>query len=225
MLQRVLMAFLMIFSFSCIANDAVKEAKPTQKSKPKEVFVEGKHYKKLAAPLPVGQASVVEFFYYGCRSCYQLVPQVANWSYTNKIDVMLVPAHSDTTMLDEARMFHTFEYMGVLDKMYELGYVMFQTESNDLQGVERVNSFLDRHKVDKDKFWAIWKSDLISQRLKASGQLTKHAQISKTPTFVVHGIYKVDVESLKSVEELFELLNYLMAKKPETAPLLLQKSA
>lgn len=224
MLQRVLMAFLMVFSFSCIANDAVKETNPAKKSSPDKVFVEGKHYKKLTVPLPVGQAPVVEFFYYGCKSCYQLVPEIANWSYTTKIEVILVPAHSETTMLDEARMFHTFEHMGVLDKMYELGYVMFQTESNDLKGVDRVNSFLDRHKVDKDKFWAIWNSDVISQKLKASGQLTKQAQVSKTPTFVVHGIYKTDVESLKSVEELFELLNYLVGKKPETAPLLLKKS-
>jgi len=224
MLRHVLIICAMVFSYSCAAGVA-QSSKSTGSMEANKNFVEGKHYKKLATPLPATMGPVVEFIYFGCKSCYQLVPEVANWSFTTGIGVVLVPAHSETTMLDEARMFHTFDQMGVMDKMYELGYVIFQTQKTNLQGEARVNSFLERHKVDKEKFWAIWKSDVVSQKLKQSAALTKHAQISKTPTFIVHGVYRVDVETLQSVEELFELLSYLVNKKPATTPLLLKKAA
>lgn len=225
MLRHILMMFVMVCSFSCVAADATQNSKPTEKVAVNKNFIEGKHYKKLENPLPASMGPVVEFMYFGCKSCYQLVPEVANWSYTTGIGVTVVPAHSDTTMLDEARMLHTFDQLGVMDTMYELGYVIFQTEKVNLQGEARVNSFLERHKIDKEKFWATWKSDSVSQKLKQSAALTKQAQISKTPTFIVNGVYRVDVESLKSVEELFELLSYLVAKKPSTAPALLKKAA
>lgn len=221
MLRHMLMICAMLISYSCAAE--VASSKPNQALETTREFIEGKHYKKLVTPLPAAMGPVVEFIYFGCKSCYQLVPEVANWSFTTGIGVTLVPAHSDTTMLNEARMFHTFDQMGVMEKMYELGYVIFQTEKTNLQGEARVNSFLDRHKVDKDKFWMVWKSEAINQSLKQSAALTKQAQISKTPTFIVHGIYKVDVESLQSVDELFLLLDFLVAKKPQVAPSLLKK--
>lgn len=221
MLRHMLMICAMLFSYSCAAE--VASSKSNQSLETNKNFIEGKHYKKLVTPLPAAMGPVVEFIYFGCRACYQLVPEVANWSFTTGTGVALVPAHSETTMLDEARMFHTFDQMGVMDKMYELGYVIFQTQKTNLQGEARVNSFLERHHVDKDKFWTVWKSDLVTQKLKESAALTKHAQISKTPTFIVHGVYRVDVESLQSVEELFELLEYLVKEKAPSPSLVLKK--
>lgn len=223
MLRYVLMAFLFLINIQCLAKEPSLNisAKEQSHSIP---FAEGTHYKLLANPLPVdASAPVMEFMYYGCETCFKLAPAIAEWSYTKEVGVVLVPTHSETAMVDAAQMFHTFEAMGVLDSMYEEGYVLFQTTESNLTGVDRINSSLARNSIDKDQFWKVWKSEVVKKRLASSGQLTKQAQISKTPTFIVHGIYKVDIESLKSIEELFELLSYLVAKKPSFAPALLKK--
>lgn len=223
MLKRILGVFLVLFSAQLIAESTAK-ASDVNKQSPNTVFVEGKHYKLLSRFLPTNATvPVMEFMYYGCETCYKLAPAIAEWSYTKKIGVTLVPAHSESAMVDEARMFHTFEVVGVLGAMYEEGFVMFQDKQSKLQGTERVNSFLARHSIDKDKFWQAWKSDAVNTRLQKSGELTKMAQITKTPTFVVHGAYKVDIESVKSVEELFQLLEYLVAKNAPALPSLIKK--
>ena len=225
MLNRMLCVFLVLFCVQALAEDTTK-ASGINKQPISPSFVEGKHYKVLSRFLPTdASVPVMEFMYYGCETCFKLAPAIAEWSYTKKIGVTLVPVHSESAMVDEARMFHTFEVMGVLDKMYEEGFVMFQDKQSKLQGVERVNSFLAKHSIDKDRFWQAWKGDVVNARLKQSGELTNTAQITKTPTFVVYGAYKVDIQSVKSVEELFQLLEYLVAKKAPVVPSLIKKPA
>lgn len=217
MLARILA----VVALLCVTQFSVAgEGKAVNKN-----FVQGKHYELLETPLPVGVAMVVEFMYYGCKVCFQIAPSVAEWAHITGTDVSLIPAHSETTMVNEARMFHAFEVMGVLPQMYEDGYVIFQTNKSKLQGAERVNSFLEAKGIDKDKFWQIWGSEDVSSRLISSAKLTRMAKIQKTPTFVVHGLYKVDVESLKSIEELFALLTFLVEKKSNSAPALLRKNS
>lgn len=192
---------------------------------PNKMFIDGRHFQILDVPLSPMGGPVVEFMYFGCETCYKLAPAISQWSYSKKIDVVLVPVHSESAMVDEARIFHTFELAGALDKMYEEGFILVQTKDSKLQGADRINEALDRNGVDKASFWGLWRSDAVKKRLEASAALTKQAKIMKTPTFVVHGRYKVDIESVKSVEELFELLEYLVAKKPASAPALLKKAS
>lgn len=219
MLRRLLIVLVLMSSY-CKAAGSVEGSSLID-----DHFKEGTHYIKLEQPLPQGGAPVIEFMYFGCRVCFQLAPALAEWSYKSGIEVALIPAHSENAMVNEARMFHVFEQMNILSKMYEDGYVIVQTDLSELQGADRINSFLEKKGIETADFWVAWQSVEVAQKLQESARLTKQVKISKTPTFVVHGIYKIDVESLTSVEELFELLNYLVGKKPETAPLLLQKSA
>jgi len=221
MFPRFLLGLTFLFSCLCSGAGSGNNKNLTHSAN----FVEGTHYSVLEQPLPQGAAPVIEFMYFGCKVCFQLVPAIADWSYKTGIGVVLVPAHSESSMVEEARMFHTFEQMDVLGKMYEDGYVIFQTNLSDLQGADRVNSFLDGKGINRDEFWKVWESGAVNQRLNDSASLTKQVQISKTTTFVVHGIYKVDVESLKTVEELFDLLSFLVAKKANKAPLLLRKNS
>lgn len=175
-------------------------------------FVEGRDYKVLAQALPTGVAPVTMFFYYGCRACYQLSEPVAGWGQEKKIRVGLVPAHSETGLVDAARLYHT---LGVLNQLqhYRGGYVLFQSERHEAEGVDRVNEFLDEIGQDREQFWAAWKSEAVDQRLAGSLQLTRLAGIASTPAFVVHGRYKVELSVIESVDGLFELLEYLVAEK------------
>lgn len=175
-------------------------------------FTEGKDYTVLATPLPSGVAPVTMFFYYGCRTCYQLSEPFAAWSAEKKIPLGLVPAHTETGLVDAARLYHTLGALGQL-KHYRAGYVLFQTEKHKAQGVDRINEFLDEIGQNRDEFWAAWQSDAVNQRLAGSLELTRLAGIISTPSFIVHGRYKVELSVIESVEGLFELLEYLVKEK------------
>ena len=204
MLQKMILALLMIVMLNSYAS---ANGVQTNNS-----FEQGKHYKVLDAPITTGLAPVMEFFYYGCRTCYQLVPSIAEWSHETGIGVSLVPAHSESSLTQAARLHHTFAEMGVLSTMYELGYVIFQTEKSKLQGVDRINEFLSRHNVDQERFWQVWAGDAVSKRMAGSLVLTRQAKVFKTPAFVVQGKYVVDIDTITSTEQLFGLLTYLAKK-------------
>lgn len=217
MLQRLMFVLLMLGALTSSALIAAG-SKETVKESSAEVkaavsFEEGKHYKVLSSPLAVGSAPVTEFFFYGCRTCYQLVPAIAEWSHKTGLGVSLVPAHSETSLIEAARLHHTFAEMDALSTMYELGYVIFQTKESKLQGADRINAYLSRHGLDQKRFWQIWESDAVNKRMAGSLALTQRAKIFKTPAFVVQGKYLVDVDTITSVEQLFSLLEYLV-KKP-----------
>ncbi len=219
-MTRTLSCLLVLLSVLVSVNSALAE----NNASANKVFLEGTHYSVLEQSLPNGVATVAEFIYYGCKVCFQIAPVVSQWSATSGVSVSLIPAHSKSAMMNEARMFHTFEVMGVLPVMYEDGYIIFQTDQSNLQGADRVNGFLENKGINKDEFWKAWGSAEVNERLNSSAELTSLAKISKTPTFVVHGKYKIDIESLKSVDELFELLSYLIKKAPSAAPSLLRRS-
>lgn len=219
---RVLFIFLVGVSYSCIAEVANGNGAGTGVSN--KIFIEGKHYKLLEEPFNKMAAPVVEFFYYGCKTCANLAPVVSEWSFESKTGVAVVPVHSEHSMADEARLFHTFEELGLLNKMYESGYVITQTDSNKLRGEARMDGYMKEYNLDKEKFWKAWNSNAVASRMAVSAALTKQAQISRTPTFIIHGVYKVDGDSVASVEELFELLEFLVNKEPKAVPTLLKRA-
>ncbi len=185
-------------------------------------FKENVHYTKLAEPMPAGLATVTEFFYYGCTTCYELVPIIDEWAKRQEVDYSVIPAHSETVLVDAARMHHTADVIGELSTLYTVNYRMMQHEM-PLQGADRVNHYLDQYKIDREAYWRAWSSAQVEQRLRDSAALTKQAQVFKTPTFIVHGVYKVDIEKMSSIEQLFEVLDFLVANPPAPAPVLLQK--
>lgn len=196
----MIIVVLLWFSFTSVFADS---AGPMR-------FERDTHYAVLETPLPEGVAPVVEFIYFGCASCYQIAPVFSQWASENQVQVALVPAHSESVMVDAAQLFHTFAEMGQLGKMYDIGYVIFQTTKVELQGKDRIDHYLKRHNIDIEKFWSVWSSEAVSQRLQHSAALTRLAKVSQTPTFVVQRRYVPNLKSVKSSEELFELLNFLL---------------
>lgn len=175
-------------------------------------YIEGRDYTVLEQPFPAGAAPVIEFFYYGCRACYFMTDEISEWSQKNNIPVSLVPAHTDTNLVDAARMFHTFNAINRSD-LYVYGYILYQEEDATLQGEERINALLAEHKVDQELFWKVWSSDEVNQRLAGSYQLTQLAGIQSTPSFIVAGKYRVELGVIEGTAGVFGLLSYLVNKE------------
>lgn len=213
-MRYVLIALTAFLLSACTAASVVEKTtgqaeEPTQ---PVLVeYIEGRDYTVLDQPFPEGAAPVVEFFYYGCRACYYMTDEISEWSQASKTPVALVPAHTDTNLVDSARLYHTFNVIGRSD-LHVYGYVLFQQEGASLQGEARINALLDEHKVDQTLFWQAWSSDTVNQRLAGSYKLTKLAGVTSTPSFIVAGKYRVELGVIEGTEGLFALLSYLVNK-------------
>ena len=202
--------FLAGFTTGCTTDGGNKaESEPAVQA---VVFVEGEDYQVLDAPLVSADSPVIEFFYYGCKACYSLVPAVAEWRNKTGNQVSLVPVHSKTKLMISARLFHTFAEMKLLSKMYEVGYEIFQTKESSLTGKERIDDYLLKNDINKKQFWSIWRSDAVNKRMSVSLALTQKAKVTMTPSFVVQGRYLVQTQTIDSVENLLDLLSFLSKK-------------
>lgn len=213
-MRYVLIALAAFLLNACTAASVAEKTvdKAEQPTQPVLVeYVEGRDYTVLEQPFPEGAAPVVEFFYYGCRACYYMTDEISEWSQASKTPVALVPAHTDTNLVDSARLFHTFNAIDRSD-LHIYGYVLFQQEDPSLQGKARINALLNEHNVDQELFWQAWSSDEVNQRLIGSYQLTKLAGIESTPSFIVAGKYRVELGVIDGTEGLFGLLSYLVSK-------------
>lgn len=213
-MRYVLIALAAFLLNACTAASVAEKTveKTEQPTQPVLVeYVEGRDYTVLQQPFPEGAAPVIEFFYYGCRACYYMTDEISEWSQASKTPVALVPAHTDTNLVDSARLFHTFNAIDRSD-LHIYGYVLFQQEDPSLQGKARINALLNEHAVDQELFWQAWKSDEVNQRLAGSYQLTKLAGIESTPSFIVAGKYRVELGVIDGTEGLFGLLSYLVSK-------------
>lgn len=213
-MRYVLIALVAFLLNACAVSSVAEKTvdKAEQPTQPVLVeYVEGRDYTVLEQPFPEGAAPVIEFFYYGCRACYYMTDEISEWSQASKTPVALVPAHTDTNLVDSARLFHTFNAIDRSD-LHIYGYVLFQQEDPSLQGKARINALLNEHAVDQELFWQAWKSDEVNQRLAGSYQLTKLAGIESTPSFIVAGKYRVELGVIEGTEGLFGLLSYLVSK-------------
>lgn len=213
-MRYVLIALTALLLNACTAASVAEKTvdKAEQPTQPVLVeYIEGRDYSVLEQPFPEGAAPVIEFFYYGCRACYYMTDEISEWSQASKIPIALVPAHTDTNLVDSARLFHTFNAIGRSD-LYVYGYVLFQQEDATLQGEERINALLAEHSVDQVAFWTAWSSDDVNQRLAGSYQLTQLAGVESTPSFIVAGKYRVEVGVIEGTQGLFSLLSYLVDK-------------
>src|SRR5262244_1814218 len=80
-------------------------------------------YTELKPAQPVdndGRIQVLEFFWYGCIHCYNLEPTVEKWEKTLPKDVEFrrVPAIFNDRWALDARIFYSFEALGLLDKLH-----------------------------------------------------------------------------------------------------------
>lgn len=213
--MRYVLIVLTLFMLNACAATHVAEKnvnKSEQSTTPEQIeYIEGRDYTVLEQPFPEGAAPVIEFFYYGCRACYYMADELSEWSQVNNIAVSLVPAHTDTNLVDSARLFHTLSSIKRSD-LYVYGYVLFQQENATLQGEARINALLAEHDVDPEIFWQAWSSDEVNQRLIGSYQLTQLAGVESTPSFIVAGKYRVELGVIDGTDGLFGLLSYLVNK-------------
>ena len=98
----------------------------------------------------------------------------------------------------------------------ELGIADLQTQKlkTKLPSIDDAARFYQRVTgVKAADFVAASKSFGVDLKARQADRQIKDMQVTGTPTFVVNGKYRVNNDSLKSGEELIELVKFLVAKE------------
>lgn len=205
---------LMVLALSLLA--AAAQALP-------ERFTAGVNYRVLAAPGPVdkpGKIEVREFFWYGCPHCFRLEPLAEKWQAKLPADVNFVrtPGTLAEHWLPHARAYYVARQLGVADKAHRALFEAIHQKRLTLDAPETLAAFYAAYGVDKKRFMAMMERDMsVDRSVRQATQLAVNYQLTGVPVFVINGKYATDVSMAKGEAQVFDVINYLVAKERAAA--------
>ncbi|CAH6877843.1 Thiol:disulfide interchange protein DsbA [Vibrio chagasii] len=178
-------------------------------------FNEGEHYKVLdleASKKPV----VTEFFSFYCPHCNSFEPIIQQLKQQLPKDAKLQKNHvsfmGGNMGLPMSKAYATMIALKVEDKMVP---VMFNRIHNmnkpPRDEAELRQIFLDEG-VDAKKFDAAYNGFAVDSMVRRFDKAFKDSDLSGVPAVVVNNRYLVEAQGISSLDEYFELVNFLLKK-------------
>ena len=178
-------------------------------------FNEGEHYKVLdleASKKPM----VTEFFSFYCPHCNSFEPIIQQLKQQLPADVKLQKNHvsfmGGNMGLPMSKAYATMIALKVEDKMVP---VMFNRIHNmnkpPRDEAELRQIFLDEG-VDAKKFDAAYNGFAVDSMVRRFDKAFKDSGLSGVPAVVVNNRYLIDAQGINSLDEYFELVNFLLKK-------------
>jgi protein dithiol oxidoreductase (disulfide-forming) len=201
-----------------------------------ERWVEGKHYFRIqpAQPttVPPGKVEVTEVLSYGCPACFRFVPVVAQLKKQLPPQAQLTYVHASFNSAEQwpmfQRVFYTAQQMNILDKTHEATFRAVWGHDGELAvsdpatnrmktpppTIEDAAKFYEKTAgINAKQFLDTSKSFAVDMNIRRAETFMKAARVDQTPTFVVNGKYRAHTTSAGGVNELLELINFLVQKE------------
>jgi protein dithiol oxidoreductase (disulfide-forming) len=203
-------------------------------------WVAGKHYFPVQpaqrTQVAAGKVEVAEAFSYGCPACARFHPLAEQLKarLPQNAELVYVPASfnaAESWPLFQ-RAFLTAQALGVLEKTHtamldavwktgELAVVDQKTGrlKQPQPTLEQVAAFYQRAAgIPQQQFLSTAKSFAVESHIKRADAWMRACRIDQTPSFVVNGKYRVHVGSAGGIQQMLELIDWLVAKESAGGP-------
>jgi protein dithiol oxidoreductase (disulfide-forming) len=203
-------------------------------------WVAGKHYSVIPQAqrtnVAPGKVEVMEVFSYGCPACNSFRPAMKKLQASLPPNAQLVYLPASWKAAEAWPMFQraylTAQSMGVAEKAHdamfdaiwttgELGIADKSTGrlKSKLPTIEDAAKFYQRVAgVKAADFVNASKSFGVDLKMRQADSQIVAMQVPSTPTLVVNGKYRVNSDNVKDLNEIIELVKYLVARESAAAP-------
>jgi thiol:disulfide interchange protein DsbA len=200
-----------------------------------QTWTEGVNYFLIQPPkatsLPRGKVEVTEVFSYACPACNVFQPTIHKLKQSLPPNAVLDYLPASFNSAEDWPMFQlaylTAQVLGIDGQTHD---AMFDAvwKGGDLSVVDptthqlksRAPTIEDAAKfynkqtgMPVDKFLAASKSFAVDVKVRGAEDLLEAYKVDRTPTIVVNGKYRMQVESAGGNDQLIELVNWLVAKE------------
>jgi thiol:disulfide interchange protein DsbA len=183
--------------------------------------------------VPTGKVEVMEVFSYGCPGCngFQPVMAALEHSLPSNARMVFLPAsfhpEEDWTMLQRA--YFTAQALGIsarthqaiFDAVWKTGELATTDPAthrlkNPLPSIEDAAKCYERLTgVKSDVFLATARSFSVDVKMRAADAQVIAMQVPGTPCIVINGKYRVNLESLRTQDDLISVVRYLVDKESQ----------
>lgn len=177
-------------------------------------LIEGRDYVAIGphAVEPGPRIEVIEFFYYGCHTCYLLEPVLRDWvgQHATEIDFRLLPALGRRAWVPLSDLFFALDSLGVLPQLHDQVYVAIHEQDRRLSSPSEQIRWAAEQGVDPGKFEAALNSDATLIATQSARDATLAYGIAATPSIVVDGRYLTTGAMIGRASRVFDVLNGLL---------------
>lgn len=176
----------------------------------------GVHYEVLTnVPVPAAgdTVEVMEAFWYGCPSCFNLEPHIQRWHATKPADVTFVrvAASLAPAWRVHARAYYTAEALGVVDRVHIALFNAIHLQRNPLNTVDAIAAVFAEHAaVDRDAFTTAFGSFDVDARMRRGDQQARRYRLSAVPSVIVAGKYRTDPGRAQGFENVMPIVDHLV---------------
>lgn len=227
-MAKRLMAVIVSLGLTAVMTGCSSEQEPVSKaSESSEPIMmmgsgqlqEGTHYFKYENIMAnqesnLAQADVVEFFSYGCHHCQEFAPELKNWNKQNPSKkVSYVPVVWNQTTGLYARVYYAIEPLKNFDEVHHEMFALFESFGHEKSlgdQLDKIYAMLAEKGVDVASVKARLEGKELEDKLRNSIELSKHYEISGTPTLIIEGSKRVNNKALSSKGEFFTYVDELI---------------
>jgi thiol:disulfide interchange protein DsbA len=203
-----------IFAMLVAGSTAFLPAAPAQAVEWKS----GVHYFELLEKQPVqtGQKiEVTEAFWYMCPHCAEIEPYVEKWLKSGKpanAEFVRMPAVLRDTWAFHARTYYAFEALGIVDKAHVPLFKDIHDRKIRIGTPQEMAKFAAQFGVKEQDFLDAFRSFSVDAKLRWATRLSEAYELDGVPSIIVDGRYRSSAQTAGGYSELFELVNFLVAK-------------
>ena len=189
-----------------------------------EKYQAGTHYYPIqpaqAVSAPKGKVEVLEVFSYACIHCAHFQAKVDAWKKTMPANASfaLMPAAWNPTWEMVARAYYASEALGILDKTHDAFFNAIFIDKVPFASLQDVASWYTKFGVTEQAFLDTANSFTTNTKIQRSKQMVPRYGVDGTPSIVVAGKYRVTGESAGGYDNVFDVVNFLVAKEAAAAP-------
>jgi thiol:disulfide interchange protein DsbA len=178
-------------------------------------------YREIAQqPIATGdKIEVIDFFFYGCQYCNELLPRLERWRKTMPADVVFrhIPVVRHDSWAPLAKTYFTLEAMGEVERLHPAVFHGYHVDDLYMSQEKVIAEWAAKQGLDPEKFMAIYRSDETRRKVDRARRQTMDYDIQGTPSLVVDGRYLTDGSSPKTIDildRMIRLARQQREKKP-----------
>ncbi len=171
-------------------------------------------------PVETGdKIEVIDFFFYGCQHCNELLPRLERWRKGKPADVVYrhIPVVRHDSWVPLAKTYFTLEALGEVERMHPAVFYSYHVEDLSMSQDKVISEWAAKQGLDPDKFMAIYRSDETRRKVERARKQTLDYDIQGTPSLVVDGRFLTDGSSPKTIDILDRLVRIARQQREQAA--------
>jgi len=171
-------------------------------------------------PIETGdKIEVIDFFFYGCQYCNDLLPRLERWRRGMPADVVMrhIPVVRHDSWVPLAKTYFTLEAMGEVERLHPAVFHSYHVEDLYMSQEKVIVEWAGKQGLDREKFMAIYRSDETRQKVERARKQTMEYEIQGTPSLVVDGRFLTDGASAKTIEILDRMVHIARQQREKKA--------